>query len=40
MTVYVITWSVFHATKGAGLDKIGPDDAFKFRVCAFLILLI
>ncbi|PSN57470.1 hypothetical protein C0J52_08022 [Blattella germanica] len=31
VTVYIITWSVFHATKGSGLDKIGPSDAFKFR---------
>jgi len=39
--VYVITWGVFHATKGTGLDKVGPDDEFKFRVrqpilCFFL----
>ncbi|KAJ4435437.1 hypothetical protein ANN_18052 [Periplaneta americana] len=31
VAVYIITWCVFHATKGTGLDKIGPDDAFKFR---------
>ncbi|KAJ9581336.1 hypothetical protein L9F63_023484, partial [Diploptera punctata] len=31
VAVYLITWSVFHATKGTGLDKIGPNDAFKFR---------
>lgn len=31
VAVYIITWSVFHATKGTGLDKIGPADAFKFR---------
>lgn len=31
VAVYVITWCVFHATKGTGLDKVGPDDEFKFR---------
>ena len=32
LTLYLITWLAFHAARGGANTKIGPEDAYTFRV--------
>ncbi|XP_071451185.1 major facilitator superfamily domain-containing protein 12-like isoform X2 [Hetaerina americana] len=40
VAVYSITWAVLHLTRGGVMNKIGPDDAYKFREIVLIGLVL